>query len=235
MSAETRPAMKVIARIRSEFPEKFGIPRQSGLTPHLQARVIFEKEFRSREALRGIEGFDYLWLIWEFSENLRDTWSPTVRPPRLGGNARLGVFATRSPFRPNPIGLSSVRLEHIEEDPENGPVLVVSGADLMDGTPIYDIKPYIPYTDAHPEASGGFASAPDETLAVIIPPELLRQLPEKQHKALFEVLSQDPRPSYQTDEKRVYGLYFAGFNIRFQVRNRTLTVCSVQKIPEGQK
>ncbi len=227
--------MKVIARIRSEFPEKFGIPRQSGLTPHLQSQVIFEKEFRSHEALRGIEGFDYLWLIWEFSGNLRETWSPTVRPPRLGGNTRLGVFATRSPFRPNPIGLSSVRLERIEEDAEIGPVLIVSGADLMDGTPIYDIKPYIPYTDAHPEAAGGFASEPDDTLAVVIPSGLLQQLPEKQHNALYEVLAQDPRPSYQSDEERIYGLYFAGFNVRFQVRNCTLTVCSIQRISEGQE
>ncbi len=235
MSAETHPPLKVIARIRSEFPEKFGIPRQSGLTPHLQAKIIFEKEYRSREALRGLEGFDYLWLIWEFSENLRDTWSPTVRPPRLGGNARLGVFATRSPFRPNPIGLSSVRLERIDEDPDLGPVLIISGADLMDGTPIYDIKPYVPYTDAHPDAAGGFASKPDDTLAVIIPPGLLRQLPEKHHSALYEVLAQDPRPSYQSDEERVYGVYFAGFNIRFQVRGRTLTVCSIQSMPERQK
>ncbi len=222
--------MKVIARIRSDFPEKFGIPRQSGLTPHLRSRIVFEKEYRSHEALRGIEGFDYLWLIWEFSENLRDTWSPTVRPPRLGGNARLGVFATRSPFRPNPIGLSSVKLEGIENSAEDGPVLIVSGADLMDGTPIFDIKPYIPYTDAHPDASGGFASEPDKTLAVVFPPELIRQLPETQHKAVCEVLAQDPRPSYQADGERVYGLYFAGFNIRFQVRNGTLTVCSVRKI-----
>ncbi len=225
--------MKVIARIRSEFPEKFGIPRQSGLTPHLLARIIFEKEYRSPEALRGIEGFDYLWLIWEFSENMRETWSPTVRPPRLGGNARLGVFATRSPFRPNPIGLSSVKLEQVENDPEYGPVLVISGADLMDGTPIYDIKPYVPYTDAHPEASSGFAPQPDKTLAVVIPPELLHLLPEKHQRAVYEVLTQDPRPSYRPDGERIYGLYFAGFNIRFQVQNRTLTVCSIEKITEG--
>ena len=235
MSAEERPAMKVIARVRSEFPEKFGIPRQSGLTPHLLSRIIFEKEYRNNEALRGIEGFDYLWLIWEFSENLRETWSPTVRPPRLGGNARLGVFATRSPFRPNPIGLSSVRLERIEHDSENGPTLVISGADLMDGTPIYDIKPYIPYTDAHPDAAGGFAAEPDKTLEVVFPQELLRQLPEKQHTAVIEVLAQDPRPSYRPDGDREYGVFFAGSNIRFRVESGILTVISVQKIREGQK
>ena len=235
MSAEEHPAMKVIARIRSEFPEKFGIPRQSGLTPHLFSRIIFEKEYRSNEALRGLEGFSYLWLIWEFSENIRETWSPTVRPPRLGGNARLGVFATRSPFRPNPIGLSSVRLEGIEHDPENGPTLVVSGADLMDGTPIYDIKPYIPYTDAHPDAAGGFAAEPDKTLAVVFPQDLLRQLPEKQHEAIIEILAQDPRPSYRPDGEREYGLFFAGSNIRFRVENGVLTVISVRRITEGKK
>lgn len=235
MSAETRPPLKVIARIRSEFPEKFGIPRQSGLTPHLLAGIVFEKEYRNAEALRGLEGFDYLWLIWEFSENIRENWSPTVRPPRLGGNTRLGVFATRSPFRPNPIGLSSVRLERIENTAADGPVLIISGADLMNGTPIYDIKPYIPYTDAHPEASGGFAPAPDRTLAVVFPPELLRRLPVRVHEAVVEVLAQDPRPSYRPDGDRTYGLYFSGFNIRFQVRDRVLTVCSVQPIAEGLK
>ena len=235
MSAEEHPAMKIIARIRSAFPEKFGIPRQSGLTPHLLSRIIFEKEYRSNEALRGIEGFSYLWLIWEFSENIRETWSPTVRPPRLGGNARLGVFATRSPFRPNPIGLSSVRLERVEHDPENGPTLVISGADLMDGTPIYDIKPYIPYTDAHPDAAGGFAAEPDKTLAVVFPQDLLRQLPEKQHEAIIEILAQDPRPSYRPDGDREYGLFFAGSNIRFRVENGVLKVISVQRIPEGKR
>lgn len=235
MSAEEHPAMKIIARVRSAFTEKFGIPRQSGLTPHLLSRIIFEKEYRSNEALRGIEGFSYLWLIWEFSENIRETWSPTVRPPRLGGNARLGVFATRSPFRPNPIGLSSVRLEGIEHDPENGPTLVISGADLMDGTPIYDIKPYIPYTDAHPDAAGGFAAEPDKTLAVVFPQDLLRQLPEKQHEAIIEILAQDPRPSYRPDGDREYGLFFAGSNIRFRVENGVLKVISVQRIPEGKR
>ena len=232
MAAEEHPAMKVIARIRSDFPEKFGIPRQSGLAPHLVSRVVFEPEFRSAEAIRGLDGFEYLWLIWEFSENIRDTWSPTVRPPRLGGNTRLGVFATRSPFRPNPIGLSSVRLERIEIDPANGPVLTVSGADLMDGTPIYDIKPYIPYTDAHPDAAGGFASGPDRTLGVVIPPDLLGLIPEDQRGALTEVLAQDPRPSYRPDGDHVYGLFFAGFNIRFLVRDGILTVCGIRKISE---
>ena len=230
MSAELHPPLKVIARIRSDFPEKFGIPRQSGLVPETLSRIIFEEEYRNAEALRGIEGFDYLWLIWEFSGNLRDTWSPTVRPPRLGGNARLGVFATRSPFRPNPIGLSSVRLERVENDPENGLTLVVSGADLMDGTPIYDIKPYVPYTDAHPDAAGGFASEPDRTLEVVFPKEYLQQIPEKKRSALLQVLAQDPRPSYRADGDRVYGLFFAGFNIRFRVAQKIVTVCGVEKI-----
>ena len=229
MSAETHPSLKVIAHIRSDFPEKFGIPRQSGLAPDTLSRVVFEEEFRHAEALRGIEGFDYLWLIWEFSENLRDTWSPTVRPPRLGGNSRLGVFATRSPFRPNPIGLSSVKLERVENDPETGLTLIISGADLMDGTPIYDIKPYIPYTDSHPEASGGFASTPDKTLTVAFPQKLLRQIPEKYHAGLLQVLAQDPRPSYRADGERVYGLYYADFNIRFRVEDGCLTVCGVEK------
>ena len=232
MSAEERHSLKVIARIRTEFPEKFGIPRQSGLAPHLEARIVFEEEFRSAEALRGLDGFEYLWLIWEFSENRRESWTPTVRPPRLGGNARLGVFATRSPFRPNPIGLSSVRLEKIVNTPDAGPVLIVSGADLMDGTPIFDIKPYIPYTDAHPDARSGFAPAPDRTLAVVIPPEMLNRIPGKHHTALLEVLAQDPRPSYKADGEQEYGLYFAGYNIRFQVRNNTLTVCGIQKRAE---
>lgn len=230
MSAEIHPPLKVIARIRSDFPEKFGIPRQSGLVPEALSRIVFEEEYRNAEALRGIEGFDYLWLIWEFSENVRETWSPTVRPPRLGGNARLGVFATRSPFRPNPLGLSSVRLERVENDPVHGLTLVVSGADLMDGTPLYDIKPYIPYTDAHPDAAGGFAAEPDETLAVQFPKEYLQQIPEKKRSALLQVLAQDPRPSYRADGDRVYGLYFAGFNIRFRVAQKIVTVCGVEKI-----
>ena len=222
--------MKVIARVRSDFPAKFGIPRQAGLAPHLRARIVFEPEYRSAEALRGLEGFDYIWLIWEFSESKRETWSPTVRPPRLGGNARLGVFATRSPFRPNPIGLSSVKLEGITRDPENGPVLIVSGADLMDGTPIYDIKPYIPYTDAHSDAAGGFASAPDKTLEVNIPANLLPLIPAGKRDALKEVLAQDPRPSYRADGEHVYGVWFAGYNVRFTVNDGVLTVRGIEKI-----
>ena len=226
--------MKIIARIHTEFSEKFGIPRQSGLAPPLEARIVFEEEYRNMEAIRGLDGFEYIWLIWEFSENRRDTWSPTVRPPRLGGNTRLGVFATRSPFRPNPIGLSSVRLERIETLTDTGPTLVVSGADLMDGTPIFDIKPYIPYTDAHPDVKSGFAPAPDHTLAVIIPPALLQQIPRKHHTALYEILAQDPRPSYKADGEHVYGLFFAGYNIRFQVKNNVLSVCGISKIsPEA--
>ncbi len=230
MSAELRPPLKVIAHVRSDFPEKFGIPRQSGLAPDALSRVVFEEEYRNAEALRGIEGFDYLWLIWEFSGNVRETWSPTVRPPRLGGNARLGVFATRSPFRPNPIGLSSVKLERIENDPEYGLVLVISGADLMDGTPVYDIKPYIPYTDAHPDAAGGFAPEPDRTLEVAFPETYLRQIPEKKRSALLQVLAQDPRPSYRADGERVYGLYYAGFNVRFRVESGVVTVVGVEKL-----
>ena len=222
--------MKVIARVRSDFPAKFGIPRQAGLAPHLRARIVFEPEYRSAEALRGLEGFDYIWLIWEFSESKRETWSPTVRPPRLGGNARLGVFATRSPFRPNPIGLSSVKLESITRDPENGPVLIVSGADLMDGTPIVDIKPYIPYTDAHSDAAGGFASAPDKTLEVNIPANLLPLIPADKRDALKEVLAQDPRPSYRADGEHVYGVWFAGYNVRFTVNDGVLTVRGIEKI-----
>ena len=233
MSAEVHPPLTVIARLHSDFPEKFGIPRQSGLAPDTLSRVVFEKEYRNPDALRGIEGFDYLWLIWEFSENLRDNWSPTVRPPRLGGNARLGVFATRSPFRPNPIGLSSVRLERVEQDAENGMVLVVSGADLMDGTPIYDIKPYIAYTDAHPEAVSGFADKADKTLEVEFPEDLLSEIPQKHHPALMEILAQDPRPSYRADGDRIYGLYYADHNIRFRVKDGRVTVTGVERIQKS--
>ena len=188
--------MRVIARMHSDFAEKFGIPRQSGLVSALRAAVVFEPEFRNPDALRGIADFSHLWLIWEFSEAVRESWSPTVRPPRLGGNERLGVFATRSPFRPNPIGLSCVRLEEVRQDKTLGTVLIVSGADLMDGTPIYDIKPYIPYADAHPEARGGFAQdAPKPTLAVDFPPDLLARIPEDRREALCAVLAPGPRPS----------------------------------------
>ena len=218
-----------IAYIRSEFPTKFGIPRQSGLVSSLRAMIVFEPMYRNPDALRGIESFSHLWLIWEFSEALRKGWSPTVRPPRLGGNTRIGVFATRSPFRPNPIGLSCVRLEQVCPDSKHGTVLLVSGADLMDGTPIYDIKPYIPYADAHPEAVGGFAQeAPVPTLQVDFPPQLLERIPEDRRQALIGVLALDPRPSYQDDPKRVYGMSFADRNIRFTVKGSILTVCAVE-------
>ena len=221
-------SMKVIARIRSDFPTKFGIPRQSGLVPELRAAVIFEPEFRSADALRGIEGFSYLWLIWQFSAAVREDWSPTVRPPRLGGNARMGVFATRSPFRPNPIGLSCVKLEGVEQDAGLGPVLYVSGADLMDGTPIYDIKPYLPYADSHPDARGGFAPSPEETVTVDCPPKLLGKLPPERRAALLGVLAQDPRPQYQDDPERIYGMRFADFEVKFRVADGTLRVVAIE-------
>ena len=217
--------MKCIARIRSDFPTKFGVPRQSGLVDALEALVVFEPEFRNPDALRGLDGFSHIWLIWQFSQAVRKTWSPTVRPPRLGGNARLGVFATRSPFRPNPIGLSSVRLAGVESTPDLGTVLRVRGADLMDGTPILDIKPYLPYGDCHPDAVGGFASAPaGAVLEVEIPPSLLAQVPEDRREALIGVLAQDPRPHYQKDSDRVYGFGFAGLEVRFTVSEGHLTV-----------
>lgn len=222
--------MKVIARIRSAFPEKFGIPRQSGLVEDLGAQVVFEPEYRSPEAVRGLEEFSHVWLIWEFSEAKRDTWSPTVRPPRLGGNQRLGVFATRSPYRPNPIGLSCVRLERVEISGALGPVLHVRGADLMDGTPIYDIKPYLPYADCHPEAVGGFAARrPEGGLTVEIPEPWLSRVSEADRGALVGVLAQDPRPAYQRDPERVYGLSFAGLEVRFRVDGDRLTVCQIEK------
>lgn len=222
--------MKTIAHIHTEFPTKFGIPRQSGIIESLQGTIVFEPEYRNPEAIRGLEEFSHLWLIWEFSEAKRDAWSPTVRPPRLGGNVRKGVFATRSPFRPNPIGLSSVKLEKIEIDPKLGPVLYVSGADLMDGTPIYDIKPYITYTDSHPEAISGFASKPAEyLLEVIIPDELLEKIPENQRESLISVLAHDPRPQYQDDPERVYGMAFGNLDIKFKVKEMQLSVIGVSK------
>ena len=221
-------SMKVIAHIRSDFSSKFGVPRQSGLVDSLEAAIIFEPEYRNADAVRGMEGFSHLWLIWAFNQAVRDTWSPTVRPPRLGGNIRMGVFATRSPFRPNPIGLSSVRLDRVEITAEHGPVIYVRGADLVDGTPIFDIKPYIPYADSHPEAVGGFASAPaGETLTVVIPPEQLKKVPESRREALRGVLAQDPRPHYQNDPNRVYGFQFAGMEVRFSVAEQTLTVLEI--------
>ncbi len=225
---QARPGWAPVAHIRSDFPTKFGVPRQAGLVKELRAAVVFEPPYRAAEALRGIEGFSHLWLIWEFSQNRRAGWSPTVRPPRLGGNARVGVFATRSPFRPNPIGLSCVKLEGVEPDTPDGPVLRVSGADLVDGTPIFDIKPYIPYADCHPEAAGGFApSAPEGALAVDIPPHLLERVPEDRRAALIGVLAQDPRPPYQDDPGRVYGFGFAGLEVRFTVADGRLTVVEV--------
>lgn len=217
-----------IAHIRSDFSEKFGIPRQSGLVEELTADVVFTPEFREPAALRGIDGFSHLWLIWEFSKARREGWSPTVRPPRLGGNARLGVFATRSPFRPNPIGLSCVRLLEVRQDRALGPVLTVAGADLMDGTPIYDIKPYLPYADCKPDAAGGFASQPKEaSLEVNCPPALLARVPEEKRPALLAVLAQDPRPQYQNDPARIYGMSFAGLEVRFQVAEGRLMVTEI--------
>ena len=221
--------MQVIARIRSPFAEKFGIPRQSGVVEDVQAMVVFEPAYRNPDAVRGLEGFSHIWLIWQFSQAVRDTWSPTVRPPRLGGNQRMGVFATRSPFRPNAIGLSSVRLEKVELDSELGPVLHVSGADLMDGTPIFDVKPYLPYTDSHPQATGGFTDSADmEHLTVEFPAELLERVALKQRPGLLGVLESDPRPRYQDDPHRVYGLTFAGQNVKFTVDGGTLTVLEVE-------
>ena len=223
--------LKQIAHICSPFPTKFGIPRQSGLVDALRATVVFEPEFRNADALRGLEGFSHLWLIWEFSEARRDGWSPTVRPPRLGGNARMGVFATRSPFRPNPLGLSCVRLEGIRHDAALGAVLDVSGADLMDGTPIYDVKPYLPYADCKPEAVGGFAASGEGRLLTVRADEtLLAGLPARTREALLGVLAHDPRPSYQNDPDRVYGMAFGGCEVRFSVDGETLTVRSVAPI-----
>jgi tRNA-Thr(GGU) m(6)t(6)A37 methyltransferase TsaA len=222
--------MKVIAHIHTDFPTKFGIPRQSGIIASLQGRIVFEPEYRIAEAVRGLEDFSYIWLLWEFSKAVRDTWSPTVRPPRLGGNVRKGVFATRSPFRPNPIGLSSVRLEKVDIDPKLGPVLYVSGIDLMDGTPIYDIKPYIAYTDSHPDAVSGFASTPAEyLLEVDFAEELLQKVPESQRESLIEVLAHDHRPQYQNDPERVYGIAFGDMDIKFKVEGCLLTVLQIAK------
>ena len=220
--------MKIIARMRSDFPTKFGIPRQSGLVDELHSTIVFEPEFRNADALRGIEGYSHLWIIWQFSEAVREDWSPTVRPPRLGGNTRMGVFATRSPFRPNALGLSSVRLIGTEQAANLGTVLHVAGADLMDGTPIFDIKPYIPYSDCHTDATGGFTDTAGEfLLKVDFPETLLSKLPPEKREAALAVLSHDPRPSYQRKPERIYGVAFAGFDIRFSVEADTLTVKDV--------
>lgn len=222
--------MHPIAHMRSDFPTKFGIPRQSGLVEELRSMIVFEPEYRSEDALRGIEDFSHLWLIWQFSQAVREGWSPTVRPPRLGGNTRMGVFATRSPFRPNNLGLSCVRLLEVKHTQQYGTVLIVGGADLLDGTPIFDIKPYIPYSDSRPEAAGGFTDRVGNFLLdVKFPKELLEKLPADKQAAAVGVLSHDPRPSYQRKPGRVYGLNFAGFDIRFTVEDAVLTVQSVEK------
>jgi tRNA-Thr(GGU) m(6)t(6)A37 methyltransferase TsaA len=223
--------IQIIARMLSDFATKFGIPRQSGLVQELRSTIVFEPEFRNPDALRGIEDFSHLWIIWQFSEAVRTGWSPTVRPPRLGGNTRMGVFATRSPFRPNNLGLSSVKLLGVEHTQEYGTVLHVGGADLMDGTPIFDIKPYIPYGDCHPEATGGFTDTAGEfLLQVDFPPPLRNILPQDKQAAAIGVLSHDPRPSYQRKPDRVYGITFAGFDIRFTVQEDVLTVIAVEKV-----
>ena len=217
--------MRPIAHIYTDFDEKFGIPRQSGRVPALTGRIVFEAEYRNPDALRGIEGYSHLWLLFDFSKAHRETWSPTVRPPRLGGNRRIGVFATRSPFRPNPIGLSCVRYLGIEKTADEGTVLLVGGADLLNGTPIFDIKPYLPYADCHPDATGGFAdTAAERHLEVEFPPELLEKVPPSKREALTACLAEDPRPSYQEDPERVYSMRFAGMDVHFFVSNGRATV-----------
>lgn len=223
-----------IAHIQTDFPEKFGVPRQSGLAKELRGRIVFEKEFRNPDALRGLEGFSHIWLIWEFSANRRSSgeWQPTVRPPRLGGNAHMGVFATRSPFRPNPLGLSCVKVSSVELDSQDGPVIYVTGADLMDGTPIYDIKPYIRYADARPEAVCGYVDdLKERTLKVVFPGELARKIEDREViPSLIETLRLDPRPSYHDDPHREYGMAFAGYNIRFTVMDGVLEVTDVNNL-----
>ncbi len=226
---QTSYEMAVIARVHSDFQEKFGVPRQSGLVQELRAELVFEPAWRNPDALRGIEDFSHLWLLWGFSENAGRGFSPTVRPPRLGGNTRMGVFATRSPFRPNPLGLSCVRLLGLRQDKRLGPVLELAGADLMDGTPVFDVKPYLPYADCHPEATGGFTDrTPRPTLRVALPQELAARVPEEKRAALLAVLAQDPRPAYQHDSARVYALRFAGLQVRFSVCADVLTVTQIE-------
>ena len=221
--------MKIIARIHCDFKEKFGIPRQSGLVKGTRAAIVFEPEYRNPDALRGIDGFSHLWLIWSFSKAERDSWSPTVRPPRLGGNTRMGVFATRSPYRPNAVGLSCVELIEVRPHTPEGPVLIVGGADLLDGTPIYDIKPYLPHADCKPEATGGFSSDQvDYALTVSFPEHLLHKIEEDQRGVVVELLKQDPRPSYQNDPDRVYGMAYGRHNVKFTVDGGVLTVCGVE-------
>ena len=228
---ESTLAVTPIAFIHTDFPTKFGVPRQSGVVDALEAEIVFLPAFRQAEAFRGLEGFSHLWLIWGFSAAVREGWSATVRPPRLGGNVHMGVFATRSPYRPNPLGLSSVRLLGVERDPDRGVTLRVAGADLMDGTPIYDVKPYVAYTDSHPEASGGFVDAhPMAALEVDFPPNLLETIPENKRAALLGVLQNDPRPRYQSDPERVYGFFFSEYEIKFQVKGTRLRVCRADKV-----
>lgn len=220
-----------IAHIETDLPTKFGVPRQSGLVPELTARIVFAPLYRDPVAFRGLEGYSHLWLIWGFSENKRDAWASTVKPPRLGGNKRMGVFATRSPYRPNALGLSSVKLERLDMDETLGPVLIVSGADLMDGTPIYDVKPYLPFTDSHPDAIGGFADDfADYGLKVVFPEPWLAMIPPDKRDALFGILRQDPRPSYQDDPERVYGFNYLDMDVRFRVNNGVITVCEIEKL-----
>lgn len=229
-------SLQIIAQIHNDFPEKFGVPHQSGWLKKQKAQIIFEPEYRRPEAFRGIEEYDYIWLIWQFSEAVEKGWSSTVRPPRLGGNVRKGVFATRSPFRPNHLGLSCVRLEKVEQHPRLGIILHVSGADLMDGTPVFDIKPYLPYVESHPGAAGGFTDQIERSrLAVEFPEELLEKIPEEQRAALTEVLENDPRPGYQEDPNRIYGLSYGSKNIKFHVKERVLTVCEVTEYKKEQK
>lgn len=221
---------RTIAHIHSDFGGKFGIPRQSGMIEELKSTVVFVPEFRNPDAVRALEGYSHIWLLWLFSRSVRETWSPTVRPPMLGGNTKVGVFASRSPFRPNPIGLSCVRLERVDLTDKNAPVLHIAGADLMDGTPILDIKPYLPYADAHPQALGGFAvQSTADRLQVVFPDELLEIVPTEKQSALLRVLALDPRPTYQEDPSRIYGFCFAGLEIRFTVQGDVLTVCSVEE------
>jgi len=226
------PALQVIARIQNDFTSKFGLPRQSGIIRTLQSTIVFEPEFRNPDTLRGLDGFTHLWLIWGFSENIRADWSPTVRPPRLGGNTRMGVFATRSPFRPNPLGLSCVEIRKISLDSPANPTVTIIGGDMMNGTPIYDIKPYLPYTDSIPDAQGGFANdAPASPLTVVFPDALLQRIPPAKQSTLRAVLAGDPRPAYQKNPKRLYGFGYGGFDIRFQVDDTVLTV--VEVVPDA--
>lgn len=223
-------SVHIIAHIHTDFATKFGVPRQSGIVPEVTATITFEPAYRNPDALRGLDGFSHLWLIWQFSEVKQDGWHPTVRPPRLGGNTRMGVFATRSPYRPNPIGLSCVKLERVELDTPQGPTLYVSGADLMDGTPILDIKPYLAYADSYPDASGGFITdLGDRAVTVECPDTLLEKMPPDTRRALLGVLAHDPRPTYQQDPDRVYGMGFAGYEVRFTVSDSVLTVVDIQK------